>query len=109
MTLARRKTLGHLIGIGNLALAVRRSWRSIDRARPATDPDLDARARVVLPSLRPTETLAVAGDYLAAAQMTTGRAALDMVHAAAALYGTALVTASEARLLRHTDIARGKL
>ncbi len=109
VTLARRKTLGHLIGIGNLALAVRRSWRSIDRARPATDPDLDARARVVLPSLRPTETLAVAGDYLAAAQTATGRAALDMVHAAAALYGTALVTASEARLLRHTDIARGKL
>ena len=109
VTLARRKALGHLIGIGNLALAVRRAWRGIDRARPAIDPALDARARSVLPSLRPADTFALAGDYLAAARDASGRAALDLVHAAAALYGTALLTSNEAKLLRHTDIARGKL
>ena len=108
VTLARRKILGRLINIGNLSLAVRRAWRSIDRARAAVDPALDARARKVLPSLEPAETFALASDYLAAAKDAKGRAGLDLAHAAAALYGTALVTISEARLLLHIDFARGK-
>ena len=108
IALARRKTLEHLLNVGNLALAVRRAWRGIDRARAATDPALDARARQVLPSLQSAETFALANEYLAAAKDARGRAGLDLAHAAAALYGTALVTTSEARLLRHANIPRGR-
>ena len=105
-TLARQKTMKRLVDIGNLGLAVRRAWRGLDRARSAIDSDVDARARRTLPSLSPDETFALADDYLRAADGTTGRPALALIHAAAALYGTALATTSEIRLLKKTRLLR---
>ena len=105
-TLARRKTMKRLVDFGNLGLAVRRAWRALDRARPEIDPTLDERARNVLPSLSPDETFDLAGAYLRAACGKTDRPALALVHAAAALYGTALVTTSEARLLKRIQLLR---
>ncbi len=106
VTTARGKTMKRLVDLGNLGLAVRRAWRGLDRARPAIDPAIDARARKILPSLSPEETFTLADDYLAAAKGQAGRPALDLVHAAAALYGTALVTTAESRLLRHAQLLR---
>lgn len=108
-TLARRKTMKRLVDIGNLGLAVRRAWRGLDRARPFMSSDIDAKARKVLPSLSPEETFALAGDYLAIAKGQDSRPALALVHAAAALYGTALVTTDEMRLLKHVELLRRKI
>ena len=105
-TLARRRTMKRLVDIGNLGLAVRRAWRSLDRAKPSIDPALDARARRNLPSLSPEATFVLADTYLEQAKSARGGSALALVHAAAALYGTALVTTSEARLLRRVELLR---
>lgn len=100
-TLARRRTMRRLVDLGILAYAVRRSWRALDRARTAVPADLDAQARRVLPTLAPEETDALARAYLDRAEAEPDAAdALALVHAAAALHGTALVTGGEARLLR---------
>jgi uncharacterized membrane protein YccC len=109
VTLARRRTAKRLSDIGNLAYAVRRSWRGLDAARPYIDPAVDARARKVLPSLTPDETLDLAHTYLASAKSQEKDAALSLVHAAAALYGTALVTSDEERLLKHVELLRRKI
>ena len=109
VTSARRGTMKRLVDIGNLGLAVRRAWRGLDRARPSIDPDTDARARKILPSLSPEATFSLADAYLRAAKEKTGRPALDLVHAGAALYGTALVTTSEMRLLRHVELLGRKI
>lgn len=109
VTLARRKTMKRLVDIGNLGLVVRRAWRGLDRARAFISPDVDAKARKLLPSLSPEETFALAGVYLAVAKGRGSRPALALVHAAAALYGTALVTTDEMRLLKHVELLRRKL
>ena len=45
-SLARRKTMKRLVDIGNLNLAVRRTWRHLDKAQSdAVSPELDAQAR----------------------------------------------------------------
>ncbi len=103
-TLARQRTMKRLVDVGNLGLAVRRAWRSLDRARHAIDPEVDARAWKVLPSLSPEATTSLAETYLRSAKSTKDGPALALVHAAAALYGTALVTTSEARLLRRVEL-----
>ena len=105
-TKARLNTMRRLVDIGNLGLAVRRAWRGLDRARAHVDPALDRRAREILPSLSATETLAVADAYLEAARGQPSDAAIADLHAAAALYGTALVTAAETRLLRHAHLVK---
>lgn len=105
-SLARRKTMMRLVDLGNLSLAVRRAWRALDAARPCADPDLDARARKVLPALDPEETLATARAYLAAAEGQCDANGLALSHAAAALHATALITMSETRLLRHAKLLK---
>ena len=107
-TPARLKTMQRLVDIGNLATAVRRSWRSLDAARPDIEARVDAEARKLLPSLSPEETMAMAGTYLDAAKGKTGRPALRLVHAAAALYGTSILTTTEMRLLDHVELLRRK-
>ena len=106
VTLARHRTMKRLVDLGLLGLAVRRTWRGLDRARSSIDPAIDARARKILPTLAPDETFALADEYLAAAKDQNDRSALALAHAAAALYGTALVTTVEARLLRRTKLLR---
>ena len=97
-TLARHRTMMRLVDLGNLSFAVRRAWRSLDAARAAVGPDLDAQARRVLPTLSADATVALAERYLRAAE---GRPEwLAVVRAAGALYGTALATGREASLLR---------
>ena len=108
-SLARRNTMKRLVDIGNLNLAVRRTWRHLDQAKGAVSPELDARARKILPSLSPDETYALAAEYLRAADGRTGEGAIAVVHAAAGLYGTALATSSELRLLAHVKLLRRKL
>ena len=108
-SLARRNTMKRLVDVGNLNLAVRRTWRHLDHARYAVAPELDARARNILPSLSPEETFALAADYLRAADGRTGEGAIAIVHAAAGLHGTALATSSELRLLAHVNLLRRKL
>ncbi len=105
VTPARHKTLQRLVDIGNLSLAVRRAWRGLDGARPIIGPDLDASARKLLPRLLPAETFALADAYLAAAKGTTGQPALDLVCAAAALHGTALLTTTELTFLRRVGLS----
>lgn len=104
VTVARRKTLTRVNDIGNLAFAVRRAWRAIDSASGAAPPELEARARRILPALAQGETVAVARDYLAAATGQDKDASLALAHAAAALFGTALGTGKEARLLRRVGL-----
>ncbi len=108
-SVARRNTMKRLVDIGNLNLAVRRTWRHLDKARNAVSPELDARAREILPSLAPDETFALATEYLRAADGRTGDGAIAIVHAAAGLYGTALGTSNELRLLQHAKLLRRKL
>ena len=109
VTPARRRTAKRLSDIGNLAYAVRRAWRGLDASRPHVDPAVDARARKVLPSLTPDATLDLARTYLASAKGQDREAGLSLVHAAAALYGTALVTRDEERLLKHVALLRRKI
>ena len=108
-SIARRNTMKRLVDLGNLNLAVRRTWRHLDEARSAVAPDLDARARRILPSLSPEETSALASEYLRTADGRTDEAAIAIVHAAAGLYGTALATNRELHLLARVALLRRKL
>jgi hypothetical protein len=105
-TLARRNVMRRLSDLGNLSLAVRRAWRALDQARYAVDPDIDAKARQILPALSPVEILDLSRTYLVAAAGLDRSKRLDLVHAAAALYGTAVLTTSEMRLLGHLKLLR---
>src|SRR6202045_1591137 len=109
VTPARRNVIRQLSDLGNLSFAVRRSWRALDQARSAVDPTIDAKARQVLPTLSPTELLDLSRIYLTAAGGLDSSKRLDLVHAAAALYGTAALTTSEMRLLRHLELLRYQL
>jgi uncharacterized membrane protein YccC len=109
VTLARRNVIKRLSDLGNLGLAVRRSWRALDQARIAVDPAIDAKARQILPTLSPVEILDLSRTYLAAAAGLDRSKRLDLIHAAAALYGTAVLTTSEMRLLRHLKLLRYRL
>ena len=104
ITFARHKTMLRLIDLGLLSYAVRRSWRGLDRAKPNVPTELDAAARQILPTLSPDETEIVAQKYLALATGQDGDIALTLVHAAAALHGTAYVTNKEAHLLRRIEL-----
>ena len=102
VTPARRNVMRRLSDLGNLSLAVRRSWRALDGARISVDAAIDAKARQILPTLSRTEILDLSRTYLTAATgLERPSKRLDLVHAAAALYGTAVLTTSELRLLRH--------
>jgi len=105
-TPARRNVMRRLSDLGNLSFAVRRSWRALDQARIAVDPAIDAKARQILPALSPVEILDLSRTYLAAAAGLDRSKRLDLVHAAAALYGTTVLTTSETRLLRHLKLLR---
>jgi uncharacterized membrane protein YccC len=105
-TPARRNVMRRLSDLGNLSFAVRRSWRALDQARIAVDPAIDAKARQILPTLSPVEILDLSRAYLGAAAGLDRSKRLDVVHAAAALYGTAVLTTSETRLLRHLKLLR---
>ena len=106
---ARRNVMRRLSDLGNLSFAVRRSWRALDQARTAVDAAIDAKARQILPTLSPVEILDLSRIYLAAAAGLDRSKRLDLVHAAAALYGTAVLTTSEMRLLRHLRLLRYQL
>jgi uncharacterized membrane protein YccC len=106
ITPARRNVMKRLSDLGNLSFAVRRSWRALDQARSAIDPAIDAKARQILPTLSPREILDLSRTYLAAAAGFERSKRLDLVHAAAALYGTAVLTTSEMRLLGHLKLLR---
>jgi uncharacterized membrane protein YccC len=109
VTLARRNVMRRLSDLGNLSFAVRRSWRALDQARNAVDPAIEAKARQILPTLSPTEILDLSRTYLGAAAGLERSKRLDLVYAAAALYGTAVLTTSEMRLLRHLELLRYQL
>ncbi|HTF72404.1 MAG TPA: FUSC family protein [Edaphobacter sp.] len=109
VTPARRNVMRRLSDLGNLSFAVRRSWRALDQARIVIDPAIDAKAREILPTLSPMEILDLSRTYLAAAAGLERSKRLDLVHAAAALYGTAVLTTSEIRLLRHLKLLRYQL
>src|ERR1700730_11562117 len=53
ITPARRNVMKRLSDLGNRGLAVRRSWRALDRARSAIDLSIAAKARQILPTLSP--------------------------------------------------------
>src|ERR1700730_12213379 len=93
-----------LSDLGNLSLAVRRSWKALDQAGTAVYPATDAKARQILPTLSPVEIRDLSRTYLAAAAGLDRSKRLDLVHAAAALYGAAVLTTSEMRLLRHLKL-----
>ena len=106
VTPARRNVMRRLSDLGNLSFVVRRSWRALDQARTAVDPAIDAKARQILPTLSPAEILDLSRIYLVAAAGLDRSKRLDLVHAAAALYGTSVLTTSEMRLLRHLKLLR---
>src|ERR1700688_4025384 len=106
VTPARRNVMRRLSDLGNLSFAVRRSWGALDQARTAIDPGIDAKARQILPTLSPMGLLDLSRIYLTAAAGLERSKRLDLVHAAAALYGTAVLTTSEMRLLRHLELLR---
>ena len=106
VTRARLNVMRRLSDLGNLSLAVRRSWRALDQARIAVDPVIDAKARQILPTLSPVELLDLSRTYLAAAAQLDRSKRVDLIHAAAALYGTAVLTTSEMRLLRRLKLLR---
>jgi len=104
VTLARRKTMQRLIDFGLLSYAVRRTWRGLDDTRALVPAELDAEARATLPTLSPDETDALAHRYMEEAARHDNQAALSLVHVAAALHGTAIVTNREMRLLQHIEL-----
>ncbi|WP_158811363.1 FUSC family protein [Beijerinckia sp. L45] len=108
VTLARHKEMTRLNDIGNLAFVVRRAWRALDAAVIAAPPDLEARARATLPTLSPDATDRIAREYFWLANdpkaCTEKGARLAALHAATALYGTAILTRVESRLLRHAEL-----
>jgi hypothetical protein len=106
VTPARRNVMRRLSDLGNLSFAVRRSWRAVDQARNVVAPAIDAKVRQILPTLSPVEILDLSRTYLASAAGLERSKRLDLVHAAAALYGTAVLTTSEMRLLRHLELLR---
>jgi hypothetical protein len=106
ITLARTNLIKRLSNMGNLSLAVRRAWRALDSAKPYIDPAIDARARRILPTLSPEETLDLAQTYLTEALALARPESVDLVHAGAALYGAAVLTTSEARLLARLKLVR---
>jgi uncharacterized membrane protein YccC len=106
VTPARRNVMRRLSDLGNLSFVVQRSWRALDQARTAVDPAIDAKARQILPTLSPVEILNLSRIYLVAAAGLDRSKRLALVHAAAALYGTAVLTTSEMRLLRHLKLLR---
>src|ERR1700738_1344073 len=106
VTPARRNVMRRLSDLGNLSFAVRRSWGGLDHARGATAPASEAKARRILPTLSPKEMIDLSRTYLAAAAGLERSKRLDLVHAAASLYGTAVLTTSETRLLRHLKLLR---
>src|ERR1700692_2613774 len=53
VTRARRNVIRRLSERGQLSVAVRRSWRALDQARIAVDPEIDAKTRQILPTLSP--------------------------------------------------------
>jgi|GEM_PF-2979551 len=105
-TRARRNVMGRLTNMGNLSVAVRRAWRALDQSQTAVDPAVDADARKVLPTLSSAELLDLSLTYLAAARQPIGTTRLNLVYAAAALYGSAVLTTTEMRLLRHLKLLR---
>jgi uncharacterized membrane protein YccC len=109
VTPARRNVMRRLSNLGNLSFAVRRSWRALDQARFGIDPAIDAKARQILPTLSPMELLDLSRSYLTAAAGLERSKRRDLVHAAAALYGIAVLTTSEMRLLRHLKLLRYQL
>jgi uncharacterized membrane protein YccC len=109
VTPARRNVMRRLSDLGNLSFAVRRSWRALDQARNVVAPAIDAKARQILPTLSPVEILDLSRTYLASAAGLDRSKRLDLVHAAAALYGTAVLTTTEMRLLRHLKLLRYQL
>jgi hypothetical protein len=106
VTPARRNVTRRLSDLGNLSFAVQRSWKALDQARIAVDPAIDARARQILPTLSSVELLDLSRTYLAAAAGLDRSKRLDLVYTAAALYGTAVLTTSEMRLLGHLKLLR---
>src|ERR1700730_4341976 len=104
VTPARRNVMKRLSDLGNLSFAVRRSWRALDQTRNAVDSAIDAKVRQILSTLSPVEILDLSLNYLAAAAGLDRSKRLDLVHAAAALYGAAVLTTSEMRLLRHLKL-----
>jgi hypothetical protein len=106
VTLARRNVMRRLTNMGNLSVAVRRAWRALDQARIAVDPAVDAKARQALPILSSVELLDLSRTYLAAAAGLDRPTRLNLVFAAAALYGSAVLTTREMRLLRHLKLLR---
>jgi hypothetical protein len=105
-TLARRNVMGRLSNMGNLSVAVRRSWRALDQARSAIDLAVDAKARKILPTLSSGELLDLSRTYLVAAASADRPKRLSLVYAAAGLYGSAVLTTTEMRLLRHLRLLR---
>jgi uncharacterized membrane protein YccC len=106
VSIARHNVMIRLFDMGNLSVAVRRSWRAIDKARSDVDPAIDAKARHILPTLVPEQILGVSRDYLTAAIGLEPSRQLDLVHASGALYGVAVLTTSQMRLLRHLRLLR---
>jgi uncharacterized membrane protein YccC len=106
VTLARRKIMRRLTNMGNLSVAVRRAWRAIDQAKTAVDTAVDAEARKVLATLSSMEMLNLSRLYLSAAARCDRAMRLDLVYAAAALYGGAVLTTTEMRLLKHLKLLR---
>src|SRR6202043_783189 len=105
-TPARRNVMRRLSDLGNLSFAVRRSWRALDQAKTAVDPAIDAKGQKILPTLSAVDMLDLSRTYLASAAGLDRWKRLDLVHAAAALYGTAVLTTSGMRLLRHLKLLR---
>lgn len=91
--------------MGNLSVAVRRAWRALDQTKTAIDPAVDAEARKALSTLSSVEMLDLSRTYLAAARVDRPTR-LNLVYAAAALYGSAALTTTEMRLLRHLKLLR---
>jgi uncharacterized membrane protein YccC len=104
VTRARRYVMRRLTNMGNLSVAVRRAWRALDQARTAIDPAVDTHTRKVLPTMSSAELLDLSRTYLAAARPPIGTTRLTLVYAAAALYGSAVLTTTEMRLLRHLKV-----
>jgi uncharacterized membrane protein YccC len=106
VTFARRKVMRRLTNMGNLSVAVRRAWRALDQARTAIGPAVDAEARKILPTLSSKDLLDLSRTYLVAAADVDRPTRLSLVYAAAALYGTAILTTTEMRLLKHLKLLR---
>ena len=106
VTFARRNVMMRLSNMGNLSVAVRRSWRALDQARSVIDPAVDATARKILPTLSSEAMIGLARAYLDAATAVDRPMRLRLVYAAAALYGSAVLTTTEMRLLRHLRLLR---